>query len=121
MFRRLLLVLLLAASLQAQEHKTFTVPFESHAGLVFLKATLDKKPVTLLLDTGSNVSFAFKDGAAITFSGNGFRTLEEYPSRVMFRYPDQLRSSAGIIGEDVPRNFPSVRIDYRSSVVEFQQ
>ena len=33
----------------AQERRAITVPFESHAGLVFLKTTLDKKPVTLCL------------------------------------------------------------------------
>ncbi|HEV2194114.1 MAG TPA: hypothetical protein VGR55_00905 [Candidatus Acidoferrum sp.] len=97
------------------------MPFESHAGLVFLKTTLDKKPVTLLLDTGSNVSFAFKDGAAIAFTGNGFRTLEEYPSRVVFRYPDQLKSSAGIIGQDVLRNFSAVRIDYKAQTVTLER
>lgn len=116
-----LIGLLFCSPSLAQERRTFTVPFESHAGLVFLKTTLDKKPVTLLLDTGSNVSFAFKDGAAIAFSGNGFRTLEEYPSRVVFRYPDQIKSAAGIIGQDVLRNCSAVRIDYKRSVVEFEK
>ena len=117
----LILWLQISQSVFAQERKTFSLPFESHAGLVFLKTSLDKKPVTLLLDTGSNVSFAFKDGAAIALSGNGFRTLEEYPSRVVFRYLDEIKSASGIIGQDVLRDFSAVRIDYKHSTVEFEK
>jgi hypothetical protein len=74
-----------------------------------------------LLDTGSNVSFAFKTGVGVELSGDKFRTTEEYPSRVVFRYPDILKDSQGIIGQDVLRQFKSLRIDYREHVIELIQ
>ena len=121
MIRRVLLVAvsMLAVSVHAQQtHRTLTVSFESRSGLIFLRITLDTRPALLLLDTGSNVSFAFKTGAGVELSGDHFRTTEEYPSRVAFRYPDILKDSQGIIGQDVLRQFKSLRIDYREHVIE---
>jgi len=115
----LVAILILAVRLCAQEAgHTITVPFADHSGLIFLRVTLDKRPALLLLDTGSNVSFTFKTGAVVELSGNHFRTTEEYPSRVVFRYPDVLKDSQGIIGQDVLRQFKRVRIDYREHVIE---
>lgn len=118
----LVAVSILAVRLYAQDAgHTITVPFEDHSGLIFLCVTLDKRPALLLLDTGSNVSFTFKTGAGVELSGNHFRTTEEYPSRVVFRYPDILKDSQGIIGQDVLRQFKRVRIEYREHLVELTQ
>ena len=56
MFRRLVVVLFLAVSLHAQEHRTFTVPFHTVHGMILLDGQINGKPATLLLDTGANVS-----------------------------------------------------------------
>jgi len=110
---------MLATSVHAQQgHRTLTVPFEDRSGLIFLRVTLDKRPALLLLDTGANVSFSFKTGAGVELSGDHFRTTEEYPSRVVFRYPDILKDSQGIIGQDVLRQFKSLRIDYHEHLIE---
>jgi len=101
--------------------QTFRVPFETHSSLIFLRVTLDKQPALLLLDTGSNVSFTFKTGAGLEMNGDHFRTTEEYPSRVVFRYPEQIKMAAGIVGQDVLRQFKALRIDYKASVIEFEK
>jgi hypothetical protein len=101
---QLFLALLLFAGAVSAQPQTFRVPFETRSGLIFLRTTLDKQQALLLLDTGSNVSFAFKDGAASELRGDHFRTTEEFPSRVVFRYPDILKDSQGIVGQDIRQN-----------------
>lgn len=56
MFRRLLVVVLLAVSFHAQDRRTFTVPFELRSSLIQLKGQLNGKPSAFLLDTGANNS-----------------------------------------------------------------
>ena len=53
MFRGLVVVLFLAVSLHAQEHRTFTVPFHTVDGMILLDGQINGKPATLLLDTGA--------------------------------------------------------------------
>ena len=48
--------LLLVVPAFAQEHHTFTVPFDLQAGLIRLKGELNGKPAPLPLDTGANNS-----------------------------------------------------------------
>jgi hypothetical protein len=117
----LFLALLFFAGTVSAQPRTIAIPFEIHNGLIFLRTTLDKQEARLLLDTGSNVSFAFKTGIGLELSGDRFRTTEEYPSRVVFRYPDILKNSQGIVGQDILREFRSVRIDYKNHTVELEE
>jgi len=89
--------------------------------LIFLQTTLDGKPAQLLLDTGSNVSFSFATGSYVRMSGERFKTTDETAQRVVFRYPDELKTAQGIVGQDVLREFSAVRIDYKASVIEFEK
>ena len=102
----------------AADHR---IPFETHAGLIFLRATLDKQEARLLLDTGSNVSFSFSTAVGLRLDGDHFKTTDEYPSRVVFRYPDILKDSQGIVGQDILREFPSILINYEAHVVELEK
>lgn len=116
MLRRLLVVLLLAVSLHAQE-RTYRVPFHSAKGFVLLDTTLNGKPAVLLLDTGAPISFTL-DGDGIELKGkNAFRTA----GNVGVAYYKPPIKFDGVLGEDILRKFSAVRIDYKAGLVEFEQ
>jgi hypothetical protein len=67
------------------------------------------------------VSFSFSTGVGLRLDGDHFKTTDEYPSRVVFRYPDILKDSQGIVGQDILREFSSILINYKAHVVELEK
>ncbi len=147
MLRHLLLVLFLAVPLQAhaQERKTYTVPFESHASLILLRVALNGKPAALILDTGAQLSLldSAVAGVAKQQEGQNLNGVIERSKLVRvgsfcigsrcfsdrtFGVVDYEKVSRtlniridGTIGQDVLREFSAVRIDYKASVIEFEK
>ena len=131
----------------AQEHQTFAVPFDLQGGLILLKGELNGKPVALLLDTGANNSIvdvhsAGFDGLKLdalrstgTAGAEGdcavreVRLSLEHRSWLNRRVCVMDLSDAskrmgaridGFVGQDVLREFSSVRIDYKNKTVELE-
>ena len=137
----LLLALLFCLPAQAQERKTYTVPFRSVNSLILLDGQLNGKPATLILDTGAQLSLLDSGLAGIPkqkegqniggvidrsklvrvgsfcigarcFSGRTFGVVDyEKISRILNVHID------GQLGQDILREFSSVRIDYKAQTV----
>lgn len=112
----ILLALVLCQPTNAQERRTFTVPFHSVSGFVLLDTTLNGKPAALLLDTGAPISFTL-DGDGIELRAKGFRTT----SSVGVAYYKPPIKFDGVIGEDILRKFSAVRIDYKAQTVTLER
>ncbi len=138
----LILWLQISQSLYAQ---TFTIPFESHAGLILLRVELNGKPANFLLDTGAQVSYLDRNIAGIGKhqEGNNVNGVIDAAKLVRasslcigprcladrtFAVVDYERVSRalnvridGQLGQDILREFDSVRIDYRNSTVTLEK
>jgi hypothetical protein len=148
MFRSALLFLLLAIPLHAQEgSRTFRVPFHSVNAMILLDAEINGKPAVLLLDTGADNSIVSPDAAGIkakldalkaekTTGASGDYTKAKIDLRLEFRHwierpilvMDLSEASKrlgtridGFVGQDILREFSSVRIDYKAGFVEFEK
>jgi hypothetical protein len=127
----------------------FSIPFHTVNGLILLDATVEGKPVSLLLDTGSNHTIV--SAQAVGLATVQLRSLQaskseigaegEYITRdvdlrlnnrcwmnrrvlVMDQSDASKRMGTrvdGFLGQDVLREFGSVRIDYQNHTMEFRQ
>jgi predicted aspartyl protease len=116
--------------------------------LILVEGKIDEKPVTFLLDTGSNNTIistkayghmefflrrAQRNHDAAGMSGEAVRlpvnlTLANHVwvgQRVSVMNLDELQGALGVhfdglLGEDILREFHSMRIDYRGNIVELE-
>jgi len=145
--RCVLLALILAQSQALAKPRIVALPFRSVNGLILVEAKVNGNPVNLVMDTGANHTIidtrssglapmpgfeAISKGAGI--SGNSVRTrvnLElgkqtwiSQPVSVM-KLEDLAQSLGmpfdGLLGQDILRQFRSIRIDFKAHVVELQQ
>ena len=145
--RCVLLGLILAQSQALAKPRIVALPFRSVNGLILVEAKVNGNPVNLVMDTGANHTIidtrssglapmpgfeAISKGAGI--SGNSVRTrvnLElgkqtwiSQPVSVM-KLEDLAQSLGmpfdGLLGQDILRQFRSIRIDFKAHVVELQQ
>lgn len=89
---------------------------------MLLQTTVNGKPSVLILDTGSPVSFS-SGRVLLLHLKNGmvsFRFDDRNPLSAQYYPPDKIACD-GILRNDVLKQFRSVRIDYRNSVVELEQ
>lgn len=122
MFPRLLVVLLLGVSLYAQERSALVVPFRADHGYLLLQTVVNGKKAVLILHTRSPVSFS-NGRVLLLHARNGivsFGFEERNPLSVQYYRPDRIAYD-GILGNDVLKQFRSLRIDYKHSVVEFEE
>ena len=88
---------------------------------MLLQTTVCNRPAVLILDTGSPVSFAqgrvlrlrIKDGA-VSFAYDDMKPLS-----AQFYRPDKVALD-GILGNDLLRQFRSVRVDYKAQTVTLE-
>jgi predicted aspartyl protease len=142
-----LCLLALASVTAAQPHRTFRIPFHTVSGMILLDATVNGHPASLLLDTGAILSPQAAGLAAVqlrvlqqaTSAGTGAEG--EYVAREVAlqlgerRWLDRrvlvmdLGDASkrlgtridGFLGEDVLREFSSVRIDFKTRTLELEQ
>ena len=145
-----LLAALFAGVASAQQQpQTFRIPFHTVNGMILLDATVNGKPAALLLDTGANNTIISAQAAGLatvqfrslqaTKAGTGaegdyitrdvdLRLSNRHwiarrvlvmdlsdASKRMGTYVD------GFLGQDILREFASVRIDYKAQVLELEQ
>ena len=143
----LMLFLVLLAPLQAPaQRRIVTVPFRSVNLYILVEASIDGRPVTLLVDTGANktilnarsigrmqlpVSQPVNQGAGIIGNALRLQMDVEIAHRFLFSQPvsvmnlDELSKrsqipSDGLLGQDILSQFQSVRIDYKAHVMELE-
>ena len=143
-----MLLLLFAGVASAQEQsRTFSVPFRSVNGMILLDAAVNGKPAVLLLDTGADNSIVSLYVAGVTAKldalkpenttgASGDYTKAKIDLRLEKRrwierpilVMDLSEASKhlgtridGFVGQDLLREFSSVKIDYAAKVVEFQK
>jgi hypothetical protein len=148
-FRGLLfLLLLLAPRANPANLGALRVPFRTVRSMILIEGKIDEKRVTFLLDTGSNhtiisvrsyggVPFplrpALRNGSAAGMKGESVRlpmnlTLGDHTwvgQCVTMMNLDDLHDTLGIpfdglLGQDILREFRSVRIDYKTHVIELK-
>lgn len=118
----------------AQEHKAYRIPFASVNPLILVRATVNGKPATLLLDTGAPLSMisAGSDGEPVqTEVDLQFVDLEfaehRLPKRqiIAMDLSDVSRRAGtrvdGVLGQDFLSQFSSVRINYKVQWVELEE
>jgi hypothetical protein len=139
------LVLLLPPSSSARP-ETVLLPFRSVHSLILVEAKLNGNPVTLLLDTGANNTILdvkaygntllspiqpVSKGAGIVGNALRVRVDLEIAHRFLFSQPVSVMNLDGLarqfgtqfdglLGQDVLRQFRSVRINYKSHVIELE-
>lgn len=142
----LLSVLAIAQFTVAGEGKTCRISFHTVNGMVLLDAEVNGKPAVLVLDTGSGKTIISAELAGIDgrrlqqlkfgLSPEGRYVKTEVELRLgksFIRSGDVLAMNLsdakkqpglaqmdGILGQDILREFSSVRIDYKSQVVELE-
>jgi hypothetical protein len=136
-------ILVIAGIAVADEGKNYQVPFHSTDGLILLQGQLDGRAAVLLLDTGSNISFVDVHSSPIRFKGEkvshvgmtgciathprvklgGWQTFgERFCVADLSDVAKEARTRVdGFVGEDILREFSSVRIDYKARVVELER
>jgi len=146
-FRGLMFLTLLLAPLQAlAQPRVVTVPFRSVDSFILVEASIDGKPVTLLVDTGANktilnaksfgraslpVSQPVNQGAGIIGNALRLRVDLEIAHQILFSQPVSVMNLEelskrfripfdGLLGQDILNQFRSVRIDYKSHVIELE-
>ena len=131
-----------AAPAQEQPHaqapsNVFRVPFHTVNGMILIDARVNGQPSVMLFDTGarttllSNVSAPTLQLSKPTYIGESARAdlcLGSLTIASMFVVVnlEQAKKQVGahfdgILGQDILREFSSVRINYRASVVEFEK
>lgn len=146
----LALALLLLTPPALPDHSgRITVPFRTVQSMVLVDATVNDNRVTLLLDTGANNTIVspraygngqflirklHQDDRSPGMRGDGLRLRANLAiaNRVWVSQPvyvmnlDELSRRFGtpvdgLIGQDLLREFQSVRINYKSHVIELEQ
>ena len=139
-------ILTLAIPLHAQE-RALRVPFHAVNGMILLEGTVNGKLAALLFDTGADNSIIAPQFAGMSANldplkaGNGAGAGGDYTkakidlrlekrhwieravlvmdlSEVSKRLGTPIN---GFIGQDILREFSTVRIDYKAGVVEFEK
>ncbi len=113
---------------------------------ILVEASIDGKPVTLLVDTGANktilnaksfgrvqlpVSQPVNQGAGIIGNALRLRVDLEIAHQILFSQPVSVMNLEelskrfripfdGLLGQDILNQFRSVRIDYKSHVIELE-
>jgi len=143
-----LLVLLFGAQPPAlAKPRVVLLPYRSANGLILVEAKVNGNPVTLVMDTGANhtiidarsCGFGAVPGfdvntRGVGISGNALRLRVdlEVGKQILFSQPvsvmnlnDLARRLGtpldGLLGQDILRQFQSIRIDYKAHVIELQQ
>jgi hypothetical protein len=137
-------VLLIGSPLAlAQEtSRTFRVPFHSVNGLILLDVKMTGKPAAVLLDTGAQTTVISpklanlkpKDSRAFATVFQGTRAhadlllSSDLSYKGDFYVMDFAETSKqagtqidGLLGENILRDFSSVRIDHQAGFVEFEK
>jgi hypothetical protein len=149
-FRTLLFFLLLLVPIpNPANSRGIRVPFRTVESMILIEGKIDEKRITFLLDTGSNhtiVSVRFygnvllalrpaqHDHGAAGWMGESVRLPVELSLAdhiwagqcVTMMNLDELQKALGIhfdglLGQDILREFRSVRIDYSSHIIELEQ
>jgi hypothetical protein len=142
----ILLVLALFLLPSSARPQTVFLPFRSVRSLILIDAKINGNPVTLLLDTGANNTILdVKTYGNILMSpiqparqhagivGNALRVRMdlEIAHRFLFSQPVSVMNLEGLpkqlgapfdglLGQDILRQFRSVRINYKSHLIELQ-
>jgi hypothetical protein len=149
-FRALLCFLLLLVPMPNRANpRRVRVPFRTVESMILIEGKIDEKRITFLLDTGSNhtiVSVKFygnvllalrpaqHDRGSAGWMGESVRLPVELSLAdhvwagqcVTMMNLDELQKALGIhfdglLGQDILREFRSVRIDYSSHIIELEQ
>jgi hypothetical protein len=149
-FRTFLFFLLLLAPMPNHANsRAVRVPFRTVRSMILIAGKINDKPVTFLLDTGSNSTIisttsygpsqfllrrAQRNLDAAGISGESLcvpvnLTLANHVwvgQRVSVMNLDELQAILGVqfdslLGEDILREFRSVRIDYKARIIELEQ
>jgi len=141
------LALFLAQPQTAAKPRVVQLPYRSVNGLILVEAKVNGNRVTLVMDTGANHTIIDARSCGFTpapgfeaiyrdvgVSGNALRMRVdlEVGKQILFSQPVSVMNLNdlahrlgtpldGLLGEDILRQFRSVRIDYKAHVVELQQ
>ena len=150
MFRALILFFLLLLPLPDRANPgLLRLPFRNERSLILVKGKINEKPATFVLDTGADRTIVSKRCyGQIPFRLQGARHIRngagmdgEYVSlpvkltlgdhiwagqQVSVMDLDQLQADFGIsfdglLGQDVLREFRTVRIDYHAQIIELEK
>jgi hypothetical protein len=144
----LVLLLLLAPMPRRANSRTLHVPFRTEQSMILIEGKIDEKRVTFLLDTGSvntivnirsyrtdqlMLPLAQRNRTAPGFTGQAVHlrvtlSLEGHTwvgQSVGMMNLDGIQQALGIrfdglLGQDILREFRSVRIDYSAHVIELE-
>jgi hypothetical protein len=146
-FRGLTLVFLFLAPQHAlAQRRMVTVPFRSVDSFILVDARIDGTPVRLLVDTGANktilnaksfckvemnVTKPVNRGAGIVGNALRLRVDLEIAHQILFSQQVSVMDLEelsrrfgvqfdGLLGQDILNQFRSVRIDYKSHVIELE-
>lgn len=149
-FRTLMLFLLLLVPLPNRANPSAVLlPFRTVRSLILIEGKVDDKPVTFVFDTGSNNTIvstrsygraqfllrrAQRNRESAGMAGESVRllvnlTLADHVwvgQRVSVMNLDELQDALGLrfdglLGQDILREFRTVRIDYHAHVIELEQ
>jgi hypothetical protein len=143
----ILIVLALLCPPSWARTKTVLVPFRSVHSLILIDAKVNGNSATLLLDTGANNTIIdvkiygnvpaspikpVNKGPGVTGDALRLRADLEIAGRFLFSQPVSVMNLGdlpkqvgaqfdGLLGQDILRQFRSVRINYRAHVIELER
>ena len=141
------LALALLSPLSCAHTETVFLPFRSVHSLILVDAKVNGNPVTLLLDTGANNTILdgkvygpvlapriepASKGPGVIGNALRLRVDLEIASRFLFSQPVSVMNLGdltqrvgaqfdGLLGQDILRQFRSVRINYHAHVIELEK
>ena len=143
------LLVLLAAPGYTGAQPAVSIPFHTVNGMILLDATVNGKPAVLLLDTGANNSIVSQQAAGLATvqlralqanQGSTGSSGDAVPRTIDLRLADRawpfrrvlvmdLTDTSkrlgtridGFVGQDVLREFSSVRINYKTRTIELEE
>ena len=142
----ILIVIALLASPSCANTETVLLPFCSMRSLILVDAKVDGKPATFLLDTGANNTIINAkmygnvqapridgvSGPGIVGNALRLRVDLEIGGRFLFSQPVSVMNLGdlpkrvgaqfdGLLGQDILRQFRSIRINYGAHVIELEK
>jgi hypothetical protein len=123
---RFIIALLLLSSVSAKcnDNPGETLQFKSARSLLLVHVTIDGAPLTLVLDTGAQRTI-IDDPRNVERPVNvtvGNRTMRLYiayaPLHINASETVKGVKASGLLGQDVLRQFKTVRVDYATNTVE---